>query len=320
METTVPVVFFSRCLGFEHCRWNGEVIRDEFVSALAPRVTCIHECPEMAVGLGCPREPVRVVRMGEALELLQPETGKRVGADMTEWSARFLDTMPSVDGYVLKSRSPSCGWKDVKVYDTDKPGSASKPGRGFFGAAVLERASGAVVEDEGRLRNFALREHFLGAVWTLARFRRVEREQSMGALVDFHTRHKLFFLLHNQREMRAMGRITANPDRKPIREVIAAYRILLGRALAAPPKYSSLINAIQHAFGGFSESLSPEERAYFVDLVERYRDDRIPASVLLRVVHGWAVRFGEKYLLEQVLFEPYPLDLVDLSDSGNGGR
>lgn len=317
MDHPVPVVFFSRCLGFERCRWNGEVIRDDFAAALAARVEVVHECPEMAVGLGCPRDPVRVVRDGDSMELLQPATGRRVGAAMREFSAAYLASMPPLDGYLLKSRSPSCGWKDVKVYDTPLPGSAAKPGRGFFGEAVLARGDGLPVEDEGRLRNFALREHFLGAVWTFARFRRVEAEGTMAALVRFHTIHKLFLLMHNQKEMRSLGKIVANNQGMEISRVLAEYREGLGRALASPPKYGSLINAIQHAFGGFSESLSAGERAFFVEMVEQYRDERIPASVLLRLVKSWALRFGEKYLLEQILFEPFPLELVDLADSGN---
>ena len=318
MESMVPTVFFSRCLGFERCRWNGELIRDEFVEKLAKKVQVIHECPEMRVGLGCPREPVRVVADQPDNELYQPGTGKKFGNDMRNWAREYLQNLSEVDGYLLKSRSPSCGWKDVKVYDTFTPGSAAKSGRGIFSNAILERIDGVPVEDEGRMKNFALREHFLGSVWTLFRFRLVERTATMGALVDFHTRHKLFLLLHNQREMRLLGTIVANRDRLSLKDLLPMYRHGLGKALASPPKYGSLINTIHHAFGGFSDSLSPDERKYFVELVEQYRDERIPASVLLGIVKSWALRFGEKYLLEQILFEPYPLELVNLSDSGHG--
>ncbi len=318
MKALRPVLFVSRCLGFEACRWNGEIIRDDFVGKLSGLVDFLHDCPEMGIGLGCPRDPLRVVREGEGTELYQPATGKRFAKEMGEWSKACLAGLPPVDGFILKSRSPSCGWKDVKVYDSFKPESGAKAGAGIFGGAVLERAGGRPVEDEGRLRNFTIREHFLGAVWTLARFREVEGSGDMGALVDFQARHKLFLLLHNQKEMRVMGRIVANLERLPFKEVLSAYRAALLRALASPPKYTSLINVIQHAFGGFSESLSPAERALFVNLVEQYRDERIPASALLRLIYAWALRFGEGYLLEQILFEPYPLELVEISDSGKG--
>ncbi len=318
MEKLTPRLFVSRCLGFEACRWNGEIIDDEFVRKLSGLVEVLHDCPEMGIGLGCPRDPLRVARVETGVELLQPATGRRFAAQMSAWSKDCLEKLPPVDGFILKSRSPSCGWKDVKIYDSDRPDSGSRQGTGIFGAAVLEHAQGLPVEDEGRLRNFTLREHFLGFIWTLARFRQVEAAADMGELVRFHTRHKLFLLLHNQKEMRHLGKLVANLEKRPLPTLLAEYRQGLLRAFAQPAKYGSLINSIQHAFGGFSESLSAPERKLFTDLVEQYRDERIPASVLLRVVYSWAVRFGERYLLEQVIFEPYPLELVAISDSGKG--
>lgn len=314
----VPRIYFSRCLGFAACRWNGERLRDEFVERLAARVEVLHDCPEMGIGLGCPRDPIRAVKEGGTVDLYQPATGRSVGAEMRAWGARLLDSLPAVDGFLLKSRSPSCGWKDAKVYNSRKPDSGSAPGAGLFGAAVLAARPGVPVEDEGRLLNFTLRERFLAAVWTLARFREVEASGDMGALVDFHSKNKLLLLLYNQREMRELGRIVANPERRRTAAVLAAYRPGLERALSAPPKYSSLVNAIEHAFGGFSESLSPAERALFMNTVEEFRDERVPASVLLRLVTAWALRFGNRYLLEQTIFEPYPLELVDITDSGKG--
>lgn len=319
MEKTRPRIFFSRCLGFEACRWNGEIINDDFLRRLSALVEVVHDCPEMGIGLGCPRAPVRVVRDERgALELWQPAKGLGYGAAMIAWSAERLGRLEIVDGFLLKSRSPSCGWKDVKVYASARPDSGSTIGAGFFGAAVRAARPGIPVEDEGRLRNFPLRENFLGAVWTLCRFRAVEESKDMSALVDFHSRHKLYLLLRNQKLMRELGRIVANPERRQIAELLVDYRAKLEVALAALPKYGSLINVIQHAFGGFSDSLSHDERALFVNFVEEYRDERIPASVLLRVVKAWAVRFGNRYLLEQILFEPYPLELVDITDSGRG--
>jgi len=314
-----PRVFISRCLGYERCRWNAEIIDDDVVEALKPQVEVVHECPEMAIGLGCPRDPVRVVRHDGDIDLLQPATGAFFGSKMRERSCAFVEGLPSdIDGFILKSRSPSCGWKDVKVYHSPAPDSGAAIGTGLFGAEVLRRFPNRPIEDEGRLKNFSLRERFLSAIFTLARFRKVEAAASMAALVEFHARHKYFLLLYNQKEMRALGSIVGNLEKRPLREVLAAYRSGLERALAGTPKFSSLINVIEHAFGGFSDSLSREEKRYFMNLVEQYRDERIPASVILNLLYGWAIRFGERYLLDQVLFEPYPLDLVRITDSGKG--
>ncbi|MDH7483463.1 MAG: DUF523 and DUF1722 domain-containing protein [Spirochaetales bacterium] len=319
METIRPRIFISRCLGFEHCRWNGEMITDDFVECLKSRVEVIHACPEMAIGLGCPRDPVRVVMVDGIPELFQPASGKVWGASMRAWASEYIPTLPAnIDGFILKSRSPSCGWKDVKVYHSVKPESGAGIGAGLFGSAVLTAFGTRPIEDEGRLKNFVIRERFLGAIFTLARFRIVEQSHDPAALVDFHTKHKYFLMLYSEKEMRALGRIVANHEHLALPEVLRAYRAGLERALAAMPRYTALINVVQHAFGGFSDSLSREEKRYFQNLVEQYRDERIPASVLLSVLYGWAIRFGERYLLDQVLFSPYPLDLVQITDSGKG--
>lgn len=329
MNSYKPRLFVSRCLGFEHCRWNAEMIDDPLVEKLIPLTEIVHDCPEMGIGLGCPRDPVRCVGEGldpdaagtpanDRTELYQPATGLRCGSAMREWAQRRLSSLPEVEGFLLKSRSPSCGWKDVKVYNSFDPGAGSKVGAGIFGSAVLAARPGVPVEDEGRLKNYSLRERFLGSLWTLARFRSVAESGSMGGLVAFHTVHKLYFLLIDDEGMRKLGLIVANHEHRPFPEVLADYRTTLLSVLAGHADFGSFINVIQHAFGGFSDSLSRDERKLFVDLVEQYRDERIPASVLLALVKSWATRFGNRYLLEQVVFEPYPLSLVSISDSGKG--
>jgi uncharacterized protein YbgA (DUF1722 family) len=64
--------------------------------------------------------------------------------------------------------------------------------------------------------------------------------------------------------------------------------------------------------------LTPEERKYFLNLLEEYRDERVPLSVPLRVIEAWAVGRDNTYLLEQSLLHPYPRELTEITDSGKG--
>ena len=57
-----PRIVVSRCLGFDHCRYNGDVIKDDFVEALTPFVEYITVCPEVEIGLGVPRKPIRLIK------------------------------------------------------------------------------------------------------------------------------------------------------------------------------------------------------------------------------------------------------------------
>lgn len=313
-----PVVVASRCFEFDACRYNGQMIPNNFVQALEPWVEFRPVCPELEIGLGVPRDPVRIVSRGGARRLVQPSTGRDLTALMRDFSSRFLDTLGDADGFILKSRSPSCGLADAKEFPDPENEIATGKGAGFFAEAVMGRFPGLAVEDEGRLRNFRIREHFLTKLYTLARFREVMKAGTAGALVNFHTENKLLLMSYSQKEMRALGRITANTGKKPAGETISAYGLGLSRALASPQRRPSAINVLMHALGYFSEDLTGREKAYFLDLLAAYRDERIPLSAVLTVLESWVIKYEEDYLGRQTFFEPYPQPLMEISDSGKG--
>lgn len=319
MQFPTPRVVVSKCLGFEACRYNGVTIPDEFVEQLGRYVTYLPVCPEVEIGLGVPREPIRIVLVDGQPRLLQPSTGVDATERMLAFADRYLGTLEEVDGFVLKGRSPSCGIKDVKHYHgSEKGAAATQKGAGFFGQAVMERYPHLPIEEEGRLTNFVIREHFLTRLFALARFRTVKSARSMGALVQFHSENKLLLMAYNESQLRLMGRIVANPRKEPAEAVIRAYEQHLWQALARAPRRNSAINILTHALGYFSKSLSAEEKAYFLGTLDKYRAQRLPLSVPLSLVGYWIVRFQEPYLAQQTFFASYPAELVSISDSGKG--
>jgi uncharacterized protein YbbK (DUF523 family) len=128
-----PRLVVSKCLGFDHCRYDGSIIPDPVVDSLRPWVEFIPVCPEVELGLGAPRPPVRLVRVGGEVRLLQPATGRDLTDAMRAFAASFLDGLPPVDGFLLKNRSPSCGVKDAKVYAGPEKAPAVGRGRGCSG-------------------------------------------------------------------------------------------------------------------------------------------------------------------------------------------
>jgi len=313
-----PIVVVSSCLGFDRCRYNGATIPDRFVELLKPLVEFRPVCPEVEIGLGVPRDPVRVVQEKSARRLVQPATGRDLTAEMLAFSGRFLAGLSEVDGFILKSRSPSCGLKDVKIYPPEAGSGPLGAGQGFFGRAILEAFPGLPVEDEGRLINYPLREHFLRRLFLWADFRRMSQAGRLGGLVQFHSDHKFTLMAYNQKEMRLLGRITANPERRPAKEVLDDYAVHLSRALARTPRYTANINVLMHGLGYFSERLGRDEKAFFLDALDKYRRGKLPLSGPTLVLRGLVARFGDEYLQRQSFFEPYPEELMDLTDSGKG--
>jgi uncharacterized protein YbgA (DUF1722 family)/uncharacterized protein YbbK (DUF523 family) len=311
MPDPKPRVVISRCIEFEACRYNGAMINSEFVLRLMPYVEFLPVCMEADMGLGVPRDPVRIVRMEGQDRLLQPSTGR----DVTDLALRFtrehLANLRDVDGFLLKNRSPSCGIKDVRVYPPGE-GKAVLTGRssGIFAREVMAAFPLLAVEDEARLLNGRIADHFLTRIFTSARFRGCLSKGSSKALMDFHARHKLLLMGYNQAAMRRLGRITASKE--PIEERLLAYSAELQNALRRPPNCRSWNNVLMHAMGYFSEELDVKEKQHFLRSLEWYAQGKLPLSAPLLMVRSWALRHGEDYLLHQVLFEPYPEEFMGL--------
>lgn len=163
-----PNIFVSKCLGFAKCRWDGEMARDRFVEMMKPYVNFVAMCPECEIGLGIPRDKIRIVLKNRSYRLMQLNTGKDLTGKMDAFVSGYARSLRGMDGFILKDRSPSCGIKNVKVY----PGleAAAPIGRtsGFFSRKILQNFPGAAIETEARLANPAIREDFLVRVFKAA--------------------------------------------------------------------------------------------------------------------------------------------------------
>ena len=312
-EFVRPKVVVSRCLGFDHCRYNGNIVNSSIVANLMEYVDFLPVCPEVEIGLGIPRDPVRIILENGEQRLVQSASSRDVTEVMEAFCTDFLDSARDIDGFILKYRSPSCGIKNVNVYSntTLKSGAIGKTS-GFFGGAVLKEFPYLPIEDEGRLRNTRIKEHFMTRLFMLAAFRKVKSEGCMRNLVAFHTENKYLLMVYNQAELRKLGAIVANKERRTFQKLVFEYERHLYSALSRPPRYTSSINMLMHAFGHFSERLSNQEKALFFDLIQKYRDGKVSLCPVINVIWAWAVRFEDQYLTNQTFFEPYPEGLMEV--------
>jgi uncharacterized protein YbgA (DUF1722 family) len=268
--------------------------------------------------MGTPREPVRLVLEGDDVKMIQPDTGRDFTKKMERFSHHYVDSLSEVDGFILKRRSPSCGLSDAKIYLERGNVPAKQKGPGVFARAVLERFPHAAIEDEGRLNNFRIREHFLTKLFLLARFRGLEEKPTARGLARFQSENKLLFMAYNQKELHLMGRVVANHEKRNLVDVVKSYALHLHQAFARMPRVTSHINVLMHALGYFSKQLVSREKAHFLDLLELYREAKVPLSAAIAAAQSWIARFDNEYLEAQTYFKPYPLELVEITDSGKG--
>ena len=304
-RTPTPVVVLSRCLGVEACRYNGKMIREDFIHQLSSYVKFRPVCPEMEIGLGVPRNPIRIIAGDGGRSLVQPATGHDLTRSMTTFSQAFLTKLKDVDGFILKSRSPSCGIRDTRIHDADQE-TVLERGAGIFAAAVLEHFPDAAIEDETRLRNRIRREHFLTRLYALARLRRIARRPTRKALRRFHAKNRLLLMAFNRKELDRLDRLLSD-GREPDEAGLAKeYRRRLSNALSRNPRYTSLIDVLIYAFGSISKQLTDRDRALFLERLSEYRNGKIPASGPAGLLRSWVLRHGPRDLRNQTLFHPIP--------------
>ena len=131
----------SACLLGETVRYDGGHKRDAFVTdTLGRYVTWVPVCPEVEIGLGTPREAIRLQGDPAAPRLVGTKTGVDLTRRMTDYARGRVRALADLglSGYVLKRASPSCGMERVKVYSDD--GTPGRMGRGLFASALMERA------------------------------------------------------------------------------------------------------------------------------------------------------------------------------------
>ncbi|NCC81586.1 MAG: DUF1722 domain-containing protein [Clostridia bacterium] len=315
-----PKILVSKCIEFDHCRYDGSMISSKLVEDLKEYVDFIPVCAEMEIGFPSPRESLRLVGTEEDPHLVKSNSGEDYTDKMVSFAKDFLEKNTNdIDGAILKSKSPSCGIKEVKVYKSHgKAMSLGKKGKGIFGNVVLEYHSEIPIEDEARLSDFAIRENFLTKIFLIADYKETIKSKKMKDLIDFHSRNKYLLMMYNQSQLKILGSILGNHDKKNHEEVFSLYTDNLLKAIKRNPSYKTKINMLLHIFGYFSDELNSEEKAFFLDNLENYRNSKVPFSLPLSVLYSWAIRFNQEYLKRQRIFKSFPSALINVTDSGKG--
>jgi uncharacterized protein YbgA (DUF1722 family)/uncharacterized protein YbbK (DUF523 family) len=302
----------SACLLGQEVRYDGGHKRDRFLTDTLGRwVEWVPVCPEVELGLGIPREPIRLEGDPDEPRLIATRTGADHTRAMTRLARARAEQLAAQDlcGYVLKKDSPSCGMERVRVYAGR--GAPSRRGVGLFARALLERSPLLPVEEEGRLNDPVLRENFVERLFAYARWKRLLAARPTRAdLIRFHTVHKLQLLAHEPETYRRLGRLVARVASRPLRDGLAAYGGEFMEALRVPATPRRHANVLEHMLGYFSDRLDADARAEVVEAIADHRRGTAPLVVPLTLVRHHVRRFAVGYLAEQTYLDPHPKELM----------
>jgi uncharacterized protein YbgA (DUF1722 family)/uncharacterized protein YbbK (DUF523 family) len=263
-------------------------------------------CPELAIGLGVPRDPIHLVGDPAAP---RARGVKDPGLDVTERLQAYAEaTVPVLDdvmGFIFMKNSPSCGLERVKVYARQGVAPTSN-GRGIFAAAIVRALPDLPVEDSGRLFDPVLCENFVTRTFAYAHWRRVEAKGVTAArLIAFHSAYKYLLMAHSVPAYREAGRLLADLS-GDLEAVAARYRSVLMAGLARPARPGGHANVLQHLAGYVKRELDAATRSELADLIQAYRRGEVPLLAPLTLLRHHLRRYPDSYALEQIYLSPHP--------------
>jgi uncharacterized protein YbgA (DUF1722 family)/uncharacterized protein YbbK (DUF523 family) len=302
----------SSCLLGKEVRYDGGHKYDSWVvDTLGAFADYFDLCPEHQCGMPIPREALNLKGSKDDYRMLSNKTAHDFTDQMLNWCAPRIEELRKLPlcGYILKSKSPSCGMERVKVYPLHG-GAAGKTGVGIFARELLAAFPLLPVEEEGRLHDPVLRENFIERVFIMQRWHKLCREGlNPGALVRFHTIHKYLLMAHSPAHYRSMGKLVADLRKYPPEDFCRIYFEELMSAMkrhATPSKHQ---NVLLHILGYFKKDLDPFEKQELIRLISMHKDALIPLIVPITLLNHYVRKYDKEYLADQVYLNPHPMEL-----------
>ena len=279
------VVAVSECLTGANVRYDGGHRRGAWpMDALAGLFCFKPICPEVGIGMGVPRAPIRLVGNAAAPRAVGVvDASVDVTAALQGHAAAQATVLDEVDGYVFKARSPSCGVFAVPVHDAHGRESATT-GRGVFAAQVMRQRPNLPVEEGERLADGTTRAQFLMRVLIHAHWRNSFAGGITAArLIAFHSGCKYLVMAHSPIAYRRLGRLLADLSGDTSTLGTHYFRGLM-ETLAQPATRGGHANALAHLQGYLKRRLPGAERRELAAAIEGYRRGETPLAAPLSLL------------------------------------
>jgi uncharacterized protein YbgA (DUF1722 family)/uncharacterized protein YbbK (DUF523 family) len=271
-------------------------------------------CPEVDIGLGTPRESIRLIGTTNAPRLFAPKSGIDLTEKMLSYARDKIAQLKrmDLDGYILKKDSPSCGMERVRIYH--ESGSASRTGAGLFARVLMEEMPDLPVEEEGRLHDPLLRANFIVRIFSHRRWRELRQAKfRLADLVQFHAQQKFLLMAHSEKHLRLLGKLVAAAKTTPTEELLTQYAALFFAALREPATKRTHTNVLQHLAGYFKKQLESKDKIELQSLIGDFRKGLVPLIVPITLIKHYINKFDLQYLRDQIYLNPHPKELMLLN-------
>lgn len=301
----------SQCLLGDQVRYDGSHKRNRFLTeVLCQYVDYRPVCPEVAIGMGVPRKPIRLIAT-DGQTRVKGVTNPEL--DVTEALRSQADQssveLAGICGYVFMQNSPSCGVFGLKRYGVNGMPLDSR-GRGAFAERFIQLNPLLPVEEAGRLTDHGLRDNFIARVFAYHDFQtQVAADPSAKKLIDFYSRYKYQVMAHHVPSYYAIGRFLANLSGRDIQQAARDFFALFMAALQHPAGRKGNTNAMTHLRGYLKGILLAHEKQELSQLIESYRQGYVPLVVPLTLLKHHLAKLDNPYLKAQTFWAPHPENL-----------
>ena len=276
-----PKIVVSECLYGTKCRYDGQGYNDKVIQSLKDYVDIQTVCPELAIGLSIPREPIRIEmnKENEEYRLIDYNSKNDYTNQMTEFSEEFINGLDDIDGFILKSRSPTCGLKDAKVYYRGNKCSIRSNENGFFSQKIIDKYDYLPIENEGRLKNYNIRDNFFTRIFFINNLKNNKN------IIEFHKNNLLLLKSYDEESTNEVSDIL-NENR--MEDQVHQYKEKVLNIVSNQRKKENKLSIIIKVFEKYKNMLNEEEINMFNGLIESYENQRIPFSTLEVVIKMYA--------------------------------
>jgi uncharacterized protein YbgA (DUF1722 family)/uncharacterized protein YbbK (DUF523 family) len=308
---TRPKIAISACLMGAEVRYNGGHKQSSLCShTLTDYFDFIAVCPEVAIGLGIPREPIRLVgdpEVPQAVGSVNPQLN--VTRPLIEFGEQMAAELDDICGYIFMHKSPSCGLERVKVYHANGA-SVQGSGRGLYAQAFCARHPDLPVEEDGRLNDPVLRENFLTRVFAYSNWQQLlQKGLTRHGLIEFHSRYKYLLMAHHPVQYKTLGNLLGNMGLTSVEELGPRYFSELMGALKKCATRRTHTNVLQHISGYLKRVISPEDKQEMQQVIGQYRHGIVPLVVPLTLLKHHFRQHPVPYIAQQIYLQPHPENL-----------
>lgn len=152
MSRKIPIGV-SSCLLGNKVRYDGGHKTNPFITnVLTNNFDFLAICPETGIGLGVPRPPIQLVEIQSQTHALGVDDKSiDVTSALTKYASQIVKEQRHLCGFILKTRSPSCGAGSTDLYNQD--GICIGKTSGIFVAALQQLIPEIPVIDEESLQS-----------------------------------------------------------------------------------------------------------------------------------------------------------------------